>query len=244
MWKRISAGLFDAIILSTVAVGMALLLSVVLNYDGYYDTFVACSEEYEQTYGVKFDLTDEEKSRLTDQEKREIDDAWQALFRDERVVQAYGMMVSLGMVIITFSVLLAYLVLELTIPLILKNGQTLGKKIFGIAVMREDAVQLTPILLFARTVLGKYAVETMVPVFLVIMIIFGGMGVIGVAVIGGLLVLQLSLLFATRGRTPIHDLLAHTVVVDFASQRIFDSPEELLEYKKRLHAEATEHRER
>ena len=43
---------------------------------------------------------------------------------------------------------------------------------------------------------------------------------------------------------PLHDLLAQTVAVDMASQLIFDSPEDLLEYKKRLHAEDAEKRER
>ena len=43
---------------------------------------------------------------------------------------------------------------------------------------------------------------------------------------------------------PIHDKLAGTVTVDLASQMIFDSPEALLEYKKRLHAESTERKER
>ena len=43
---------------------------------------------------------------------------------------------------------------------------------------------------------------------------------------------------APAGYIPFRYLLAGTVTVDFASQMIFDSPEELLEYKKKLHAEA------
>ena len=37
MWKRISAALLDFILLITVIMGMALLMSALLGYDGYMD---------------------------------------------------------------------------------------------------------------------------------------------------------------------------------------------------------------
>jgi uncharacterized RDD family membrane protein YckC len=160
------------------------------------------------------------------------------------VIYTYNMMLSMAMVIITFAILLGYLILEFLIPLLLKNGQTLGKKLFGIGVMRVDSVRLPAILLFARTVLGKFTIGTMIPVYVIIMIIFGRLGLIGTVIIGALLLVQAILFFGTHDHTPIHDKLAGTVTVDLASQMIFDSPEALLEYKKRLHAESTEHRER
>ena len=49
MWKRISAGLFDFILICILSVGIAALLSFVLKYDGYYDTlnerYAAVGEE-------------------------------------------------------------------------------------------------------------------------------------------------------------------------------------------------------
>ena len=41
----------------------------------------------------------------------------------------------------------------------------------------------------------------------------------------------------SKNNSAIHDQMAATVAVDLASQRIFDSPEALMEYKKRVHAE-------
>ena len=143
-----------------------------------------------------------------------------------------------------FLILFAYLLLEFVVPLLLKNGQTLGKKIFGIAIMRTDGVKITPFALFVRTVLGKYTIETMVPVLIVIMIYFSILGLTGTVVLGLIALLQIILLAATKSRSAIHDLLACTVAVDFASQRIFDSSEELLEYKKKLHEERAASRER
>ena len=110
--------------------------------------------------------------------------------------------------------------------------------------MRVDAVRLPPILLFARTGRGTFTIGTMIPVYVLIMIVFGRLGLIGTVIIGALFLVQAILFFGTHGHTPIHDKLAGTVAVDLASQMIFDSPEALLEYKKRIHAESAEKRER
>ena len=93
------------------------------------------------------------------------------------------MIINLTLVITSISILLGYLLLEFVVPLIFKNGQTLGKKIFGIALMRNDGVKINTVMLFVRTVLGKYTIETMVPVLVIIMTFFGSAGIIGLAVL-------------------------------------------------------------
>ena len=80
----------------------------------------------------------------------------------------------------------------------------------------------------------------MVPVLIVLMIFLGAMNVIGAIVIILLLILQIAMLIVTKTNSAIHDLIANTVVVDLASQMIFDSADELIEYKKRVHAEQVE----
>ena len=152
-------------------------------------------------------------------------------------MHTYSMVVNLTLIIASFSILAGYLVLEFIVPLWLGNGQTLGKKIFGIALMRQDGVKITPLMLFARTILGKYTLETMIPVLIVIMLLFQMIGLIGTLIIGLILLLQVILLIATRTNSALHDLLACTVAVDMASQMMFDSPEALLEYQKRISAE-------
>ena len=244
MWKRLSAALFDSIILFTVIVGMALLLSTVLNYDSYVTRMNELEQKYGEEFGVDLDITAEEMKALTEEERQVYEAANEAYGKDPDVIYTYNMMLSMAVVIVTFSILLGYLLLEFLVPLLLKNGQTFGKKLFGIGVMRADSVRLPSILLFARTVLGKFTIGTMVPVYVVIMIVFGRLGFFGTVIVGGLLLVQAIFFFGTREHTPIHDKLAGTVAIDLASQMIFESPEELLEYKKRIHAESVEKRER
>lgn len=237
MWKRISAFLFDFIMMSILAVGLGFIFSTVLGYEQHTVQMEQYYTAYENEYSVDFDISSADYAALTDEARAAYDIAMDALAKNEDFIRVYSLLINLTLIIITFSILFAHLLLEFVVPLLFKNGQTLGKKVFGIGVMRIDGVKLSPLLLFVRTVLGKATVETLLPVLIVVMIYFGYMGLLGTVLLLALALIQLGLLIATRYRTPIHDKLAQTVTVDFASQLIFDSPEALLEYKQRIHAE-------
>ena len=237
IWKRVSAYLFDVIILGIVVVGIAFLLSSVLHYDRHSKTLDEAYDSYETLYGITFELTQEEFDAMTEEERGRYDQAYEALIADEEAMYAYNMVINLALVILTISILIAHIGLEFVVPLLLKNGQTLGKKIFGICVMRTDCVKLTTVQLFVRSILGKYTVETMIPVLILVMLYFGTVGLTGTLVLGLILLLQIIVIGMTRTNSAIHDLLSGTVVVDFHSQKIFDTTEELIEYKKILAAE-------
>ncbi len=223
MWKRMSAFLFDVIILAIVVIGTASALSAIFGYDGYADEMTRYYEQYEEMYGVDFDISAEDFEKLTEEEKNIYYEADKAMNSDAEVLKAYRMMLSLSIVIVSLGMFIGFFIVEFIIPLFIGNGQTLGKKIFSIAVMRTNSVKITTPILFIRAVLGKYTIESMVPVFLIFMIIFGVLGFVGALVIFAIILLNIILIFATRTSSTIHDLLSDTVVVDMASQRIFDS---------------------
>lgn len=235
MWKRVSAALCDLVALGIVAVGLALLFSTLLGYDGRTARLEEISEAYESEYGVDFDITESDYEKLTEGEKAQFKLARDKFSADPEANYVYGVIVSLTFAILTLSILLASVLLEFVVPLLFGNGQTLGKKVFGVAVMREDCVRLSPLLLFTRALLGKYTVETMIPVLIILMMYWGIMGFLGTIILLCLLGFQLVLFFNTREHRAIHDKLSHTVVVDFASQMIFDSTEAMLAYKQRIH---------
>lgn len=240
MWKRISAALCDFIALGTAVVGLALLLSLVLGYDGHSARLESISEAYETEYNVDFDISESDYEALGEEDKARYQQAMDAFSKDADANYTYNVLVNLTFVIIIFSILVASVLLEFIVPLLFGNGQTLGKKVFGVAVMREDGVKLAPMILFIRAILGKYTVETMVPVLIILMIYWGAMDILGTVLVLGLLILQLVLLATSPERKVLHDRLAHTVTVDYASQMIFDSPEAMLAYKQRIHAEQVE----
>lgn len=237
IWKRISAYLFDIVLLAVCVVGFALLLSALTGYDNHLTHLNERYAVHEAEYGITFDITAEEYAAMSADEVKAYDAALAALSADDDAVYTYNMLVNLSLVITTLSILLGYLALEFAVPLLFGNGQTLGKKIFGVALMRTDGVKINAIMLFVRTILGKYTIETMIPVLILLMIFWGSIGLTGTVVLLLILVLQLVLLIVTRNNSLIHDLLANTVAVDFASQMIFASEEEMLAYKKKVHAE-------
>ena len=240
MWKRISAYMFDFILLCVLVVGMALLLSGILGYDNYIGRLEESYDLYEEKYGISLDISAEEYEKLSDEKKATYEAASDEFAKDVNVITTYNMIANLTLIIATFSILISYLLLEFLVPMLFKNGQTLGKKVFGIAIMRVDGVKVTPFMLFVRTVLGKFTIETLLPVLLIIMILFNVMDFVGLVVIVTLAILQIAVIIATKTNSAIHDLLSATVAVDMASQLIFDSPEELIAYKKRVHAEQAE----
>ena len=236
--KRLSAYIFDMILLFIIIAGVAFSLSAVLDYDTHSARLDDIYKKYEVEYGISFDISAEEYDKMTDIQKQNYEKASHAVVDDEEAQYLYKLLINYTLIITTFSILAAYLIVEFLVPLRFKNGQTLGKKIFGIAVMRVDGVKISAPILFIRTVLCKFTVETMIPVILAVMLIFGALDITGILVILLIFGLQIGLLCATRTNSAIHDAISGTVVVDMASQMIFDTPEALEEYKKKIHAES------
>lgn len=236
-WKRISAFLFDFIIFGIIAVGLAWAISAITGFDTYKEGLDKCYQKYESEYGIDFNITSDDYEKLSDEQKESYLLASKALENDGEAFYFYSMTVNLTLVMIILSILISNLLMEFVIPIIFGNGQTLGKKIFGIGVMRSDGVRVSTLQLFVRAVLGKCTIETLVPVLVVVMIIMGATGLFGLIILFGLALAQIILLIVTKARTPIHDIMAATVTIDIASQMIFDTPEALLEYKQKVQAE-------
>ena len=234
--KRISAFMLDAIVLVIAITGFSALFSVLLDYDAHEQALQDVYARYEAEYNISFELTNEEYLALSEDEKAAFDKAYEAMNKDEDALYTYNMVVRLNLTVTSLSIVVSFLIFEFLIPMWLKNGQTIGKKIFGIAVMRDDGVRLSTLQLFARSMLGKCTIGTMIPFLMLFLVIFGSLGVTGTMIIFAMLALQAGLMF-TKKRTAIHDLLAHTVAVDMASQMIFDTTEDMIEYKKRVSAE-------
>jgi uncharacterized RDD family membrane protein YckC len=237
MWKRISAWIFDVILMASLAVGIAYLLSLAVGYDSHNHSLDEGIRRYEAQYGITFEISPQAYEAMNPEEKENYDAAYAALVADEQVLYVYNMVAHLSLLITTAGILISMLLLEFIVPLLFGNGQTLGKKMFSIGLMRTDGVRVPALQLFIRTLLGKFTVETMIPVYIVLMFVFGSMDITGSVVILALLMGQILMLALTHNNSAIHDKLAGTVVVDTSSQKIFRSSQELLDYTKKIHAE-------
>ena len=124
MLKRASAWLLDVILLSVLATGFALLLSAAFGYDNYNNNLQRYYTEYEQLYGIDFNISDEEYLALGEEDRLRYADAYAKLNDDAEVSRAFSIIIQLSLAIMSLSVLLAYMALEFAIPVLwLKNGQ-------------------------------------------------------------------------------------------------------------------------
>ncbi len=237
MLKRVSAWLLDTILLCVIATMMAWILSLALNYDSYQQQFDARYTHYETVYGVSRNVTQAEVDAMSPEQLANLQAASDAFAADPEAIYAWNMMIYLIITMVSISILLSYLLLEFFVPLIFSNGQTVGKKVFGIGVMRQSGIRVNGVCMFIRTVLGKFAIETMIPVMMLMMLFFGAIGLPGLLIGGGIILVQFLLLISTKEHCLIHDKLANTVTVDLASQMIFNTEEDLIAYKQKIAAE-------
>lgn len=238
--KRISAYLLDMILFLILVTFIGALSAQVLHYEDRSTAYRALYQKYYDQYGINPNITEDEYSLLTEEEKSAYEFAEDAIRSDEDILHSELQLFTLFLVITAISIFSTYLILEFLIPFFLHNGQTVGKKVFGIGLMRIDGVKISSFQLFVRTVIGKCVIETMVPLLLLSMLVMGLIGVTALIVIGLFAILQLVLFFASKTNSPIHDNLAVTVAVDLSSQVIFENAEELLEAKKKIAAEKTQ----
>ena len=235
MWKRISASLLDVILLGIVSVGFIFMFSWMTNYDDTLTKMDAVYLQYKEEYGFDFrEVTEEMYDKYTDEQKEYYDNTYQIFIKDEEVLRVHNLMVSKTTMMVALGVLMGFLIVEFLVPLVLKNGQTIGKKCFSICVISENGVRIKPFVLFIRTILGKYTIETMISVFLIISMIFGSITIVKLFIILALIVANLTMIITNRNNALIHDVLAYTVVVDKESQLIFENQDELIEYKQKI----------
>ena len=242
-WKRISAFLFDFIVTIMLTFAFATAITVLCDYDKTAATVSSYYTQYEEIYGIDFDISEENFNNLSVDQQAVFNDAYKALYADEGFQDAHQKMFSLTMLIAGGGLLLATLLWYFVIPLLFGYGRTMGKKIFGLAVIHTNFLKMGAPILFIRSIIGLFAIETMLPLSMLIMIEFSMMGIVGLITIGLLGLLQVGVMIYTNTNSSIHDLLTDTVVVEFASQRIFDTHDELLQFKQEEHAKAVENAE-
>lgn len=242
MLKRIAAWIFDLIMLAIIAVGLLALITAILGFEYQSAKLQEIYDQYETKYGISFELTAEELQALPEDQLAIYQEADKELSQDLAFQELYNKVINIGLVSISLSVLIAYVFMEFLVPLLFGNGQTAGKKIFSIALVRTDGVRVTTFMMFARSILGKCTVETMIPLLLILMVFFGIGGLECVLILGLILLLQVVLLIKTKNNSAIHDLMACTVVVDMNSQMIFESEQHRLDYQARMEEESAQNR--
>ena len=234
MLKRISALILDLIVLSIVVTGFSLFFSYLVKYDADAEALEEKTSYYQTLYNVSASEEYAVKVESDPEIKAQYEEYLKAVYADEEITRLNNIVMQKLLTILSLGFFFGYLVCEFIVPIVLKDGRTIGKRIFGICLMQSNHTKVRIPSLFARTILGKYAIETMVPVFVIHMIVFFNIGMVGTAVLILLLLLQVVVCALTQGNLVIHDLISATVCVDEKSQMIFEDVTAKEEYRKKL----------
>ena len=91
LWKRISAALFDFILIVMVIVGAVTACSALFGYEKHLDTFAAKCEYYSEKYDVELPVTRETYEGMSEEEQTNYMTAQKELNADKEAVRAYKM---------------------------------------------------------------------------------------------------------------------------------------------------------
>ncbi len=229
-WKRISAYMLDVVLTFVLSLAIMIGINSLLKIDNYLDKIDAYRIQYAQEVGVDLEISKEEYNKLSKDDQAAYEEKVklvnEKMSKDKEVVKLNAQTMSLLLLSVSLSMFFSILLLYFFLPLLLKQGRTLGKKLFGLAVIRSNCVKISPVVLFIRSMIGLFAIETIFPFFLITI------GKLGVIVFVLFMAMQIFVMIRSDTNSCVHDLLTDTVVVDMASQTIYDSNEDLLKAQK------------
>ena len=239
--KRLFAFLADAILVAIITSGLFFVFSAVSGIDSHSAKYTEIIKSYEERYGVTFGLSNEEYEKLTPEAKSNYKTAVDAANSDAEANKAVKTYYTLLLSGIAAGILLSVLIVEFAVPVILKDGRTPGKRLFGLGVMRNGCIRISAPVLFIRAVIGKGLFEIVLPVFILFTVLTNITGFFGIILLIVFAVFETVSLVKSGGSSFLHDVLTDTVVIDWSSQRIFASVAERDEYLKKLEEDKAEH---
>jgi hypothetical protein len=123
-WKRISAWLFDFVLLIALITLVSIPLSAIFKYDAKVDAVELIENEYREEMiadGLDPDITKEKLEALPESEQAKYHAVDERRANDERLGVGYAIISNIVITMVFMSILIAYLILEFAVPLFFKN---------------------------------------------------------------------------------------------------------------------------
>lgn len=220
--KRFAAFLLDAILFVCLFTGALLVSSYAVGYQANYEQL----EEKYIEHGV-FIKDDNNEYVFCDTENKDCQDAWDAFNDDEEACAYYDKSIALSVAVITVASFTSLLVFEYIIPLIFKNGQTIGMKILKIGLIDKNGIKINHMQLFIRFLFGKFLISMILPIygFIYMMFNFTG-GLYGFILFAFINLMNILMFFTGKNHAAIPDAISNVYAVNIEETYIFDSIEE------------------
>lgn len=139
----------------------------------------------------------------------------QAFYADPTARAISGRKFVFDFIQVSSGLLLGELVVLFLIPLWLKNGQTIGKKLMRLGLVDNQGLKVKPINLFMRFLIGWFVFETALSL---ILMMFMGLPIF--ILISALVALM------TKNKRALHDIIGSTIVVNLDKMVVYETIEE------------------
>lgn len=234
--KRFAAYVIDMILLLAITFGVMVPMCSWLGYANSREELVPFYEKYSQEYGIDLQISGTEYDELSEKQKEAYDKAYDAMNQDKEALYVMNKILFTVLASAAAGFLVGYAILEVALPLIFKNGQTIGKKAMKLCVMHKDHVLVSPWQVIFRAILGKYFIGTLIPMVLLALPELKIWIISGSFILAIIAMTQAFIVLMSQANCGIHDKLFNTVVADFEQQYIFDTLEERRAYDAELAA--------
>ena len=216
-FKRTAALIFDLIIGFVLFVGVEnLIMHPIVNAAYQYDELDHQFEDKLVEYGVGYYDSKTNEFKFVQFETIEERNAHMDEFnKDKEAVAIRTKLDSINLLKVTMDFMVSEFLVFCLMPLILKNGQTLGKKLMKLALVSTNEVKVKGWNVFARWAVGIFAFETMI-----------NLAFVAFFIIPLPLIVSIIMAAVSRKGMALHDYIGGTIVVDLNNTVILDSVEE------------------
>lgn len=221
--KRLAAFLIDIVMILVLFTGVMFVLSEIFDYEG-------MNAQLEQLYiDTKVKLPDDKGVyQFCEIKDPSCEQALKNLYEMDIFYVLFDKVQSFLIYAPIVSIFFPLLILEFILPMIFKNGQTLGMKLFNIALISKNDIKVKPIQVFVRFLFGKFIINGIVPVLGVMYIfISDGAGITGAMLLLLFLIANFACYGVGQNKTFVPDALAGCYPIDTQEQIFFDTVEEL-----------------
>ena len=223
---RLAAFLIDAILFVILFTGALYLISLIFDFDTHYSIL---QEEYKKVGYLIFN-EESKKWEFLSQNAPNYAEVSKLVTENDIIMEELFFVNSFSVKSPLAAIAIVLVITEFIIPLILRNGQTVGMKIFSIGLISNSGIAINPIQLFARCFIGKIAVLGIIPALGILYIFLNATG----GLLGSLIVLiiygiNLFLLLKSKNNTGIQDLIANVIPVNAKETIFYKTAKELKE---------------
>lgn len=216
--KRGIAALVDLILIAALCIGVGFVVSPMTNYDEKMQEYEELIDEYTEKYGIDTELTQEQFDKMTEEERdaynKRVEEANAALNEDEDALELRYDIIVLFLFNVTVGILVAYLALDFAVPLLFGNGQTIGKKLFGIGIVSFSGNRINIIQLLVNSGIKGVSLW-LVPAMYCFALMDLGVSVVHVRyAIALLCLINIICFLATKNRLWLHNAISRTVCAD------------------------------